>query len=140
VIARHPSAKEQIMDDDGRGWLIFAGVVLMVAGVMRFFDALWAFHYHGALPQNLEDALFGHSLSTYGWLWLVVAIVVFLCGLGVMARSQVARWIGVAAGAIIAITSIWWIAYYPIWSLVYIGIGVMVMYALLAHGERVPAD
>jgi magnesium-transporting ATPase (P-type) len=132
------------MDDDrGRSWLLFAGIVLMVGGVMRFFDALWAFHYHGVLPQNLEDAIFGHSLSTYGWLWLVVAIVVFLSGLLVMSQSQMAqwtgqvgRWIGVLAGAIISITAIWWIPYYPIWSLLYIGLGVLVIYALIAHGQR----
>jgi hypothetical protein len=27
---------------DGEGWLVFAGTVLMVAGVKRFFDAIWA--------------------------------------------------------------------------------------------------
>jgi hypothetical protein len=123
-------------DDSGSGWLLFAGIVLIVAGVMRFFDALWAFRYHGVLPQNLEDAIFGHSLKTYGWIYLIVAIVVVLSGIGVMARSQVARWIGVAAGAVIAITAIWWIPYYPVWSLLYVGVGVLVIYALVAHGQR----
>ena len=56
-----------------------------------------------------------------------------------MSRSQVARWIGIAAGAVMAITAIWWIPYYPVWSLVYIGIGALVIYGLVAHGERVPA-
>jgi hypothetical protein len=53
-----------------------------------------------------------------------------------VSRSQIGRWIGVAAGAIMAISSIWWMPYYPIWSLTYIGIGVFVIYALAAHGER----
>ena len=120
----------------GEGWLIFSGVVLMVAGVMRFFDAIWAWTYHGTLPQNLEDALFGHSLSTYGWVWLIVAIIFFGAGLAVMMRSQLARWIGIVAAAIGAISAIWWMPYYPIWSLTYIALGVLVIYALIAYGGR----
>jgi hypothetical protein len=132
------------MDNDrGGGWLVFAGIVLLVAGVMRFFDALWAFHYHGALPLNLQDALYGRSLETYGWLWLSVAIIVFLSGLVVLSGTQMTRWtgqagrwIGVVAGGIMAVSAIWWMPYYPIWSLVYIAIGVFVIYALAAYGER----
>jgi hypothetical protein len=56
------------MDNKGEGWIVFAAVVLGIAGVMRIFDAIWAFHYHGTLPQHLEDALFGTSLKNYGWL------------------------------------------------------------------------
>lgn len=123
---------------DGYGWLVFAGIALMVAGVMRLFDAIWAFRYHGAIPQNLQNALFGTSLSTYGWLWLVVAIILFVSGLAVMVRSQLGRWIGIIAGAIGAISAIWWMPYYPIWSLTYIGICVFVIYGLAAHGQREP--
>ena len=126
------------MEEDGEGWLIFAGIVLMVAGVMRGFDAIWAFRYHGVLPQNFEDAIFGHSLKTYGWVYLIVAIILFLAGLGVIARMQFARWIGIVAAAIASISAIWWMPFYPIWSLTYIGIGVFVIYGLGAHGGREP--
>jgi hypothetical protein len=122
------------MDNKGEGWIVFAAVVLGIAGVMRIFDAIWAFRYHGTLPQNLEDALFGTSLKNYGWLWLIVGILLILCAFGVMARSQLSRWIGIVAGAICAISAIWWMPYYPVWSLVYIGMGVFVVYGLAAYG------
>ena len=122
--------------EQGEGWTYFAGCALMIAGIMRFFDAMWAFYYKGAIPSNLQNALFGHSLSTYGWLWLGVSIILFLSGLGVFVRSQISRWIGVFAGALGAITAIWWMPYYPVWSLTYIGLSVLVVYALAAHGQR----
>jgi hypothetical protein len=124
------------MDNDGNGWLIFAAVVLGVAGIMRIFDAIWAFRYHGAVPENLQNALWGTTLKNYGWLWLIVGIILILCAFGVLARSQVSRWIGVFAGAVVAISAIWWMPYYPIWSLTYIGVGIFVIYALVAHGSR----
>ena len=126
------------VDDQGSGtgWLIFAGIILMTAGIMRLFDAIWAFSYSGTVPDNLQNALLGHSLSTYGWVWLGVAVVLFASGMAVMWRSQLARWVGIVGGAIAAVSAIWWIPYYPVWSLVYIAIGVMVIYALAAHGQK----
>jgi asparagine N-glycosylation enzyme membrane subunit Stt3 len=126
------------MDNDGKGWLVFAAVVLGVAGIMRIFDGIWAFRYHGAVPDHLQNALLGSTLKNYGWLWLIIGIVLILCALGVMARSQISRWIGVVAGAVIAISAIWWMPYYPIWSMAYIGIGVLVIYALVVEGGRQP--
>lgn len=121
----------------GEGWVIFAGIALVSAGIMRLFDALWAFHYHGVLPQNLQDALFGHSLNAYGWLWVGVAVILGLAGIGVFFRNQISRWVGVGAGVVGAVTAIWWMPYYPVWSLTYIALGILVVYALVAHGEHV---
>jgi hypothetical protein len=124
------------MNERGSGWTIFAGTVLLIAGVMRIFDSIWAFRYHGVLPSNLEAAIFGHSLKTYGWVYLVVAIILILAGFGVLVQSQVSRWIGIFAAAILGISAIWWMPYYPIWSLTYIGISLFVIYALAAYGAR----
>ena len=127
------------MDRRGGGWVVFAAIVLGVAGVMRFFDAIWAFSYHGVLPENLQGAIFGHSLKTYGWVYLVVAVVLLLCGFLVLTGSQSGRWVGIAAGAIGCISAIWWMPYYPIWSLTYIVIGALVIYALAAYGGKAEA-
>lgn len=127
------------MTRPGSGWLMFAAIVLGIAGVMRFFDAIWAFSYHGALPENLEGAIFGHSLKTYGWVWLVVAAIYIVCALTLFTGSQMARWVGVAAASVGAFTAIWWMPFYPVWSLVYIGLGLMVIYALVAYGGRAEA-
>src|SRR5689334_15845805 len=128
------------MEREGSGWLVFAAVMLGLEGVMRFFDAIWAFRYHGTLPQNLEGALFGHSLKTYGWVWLVVAAILIVSAFLVPNGSQLGRWVGIIAAAIGAISAIWWMPYYPVWSLVYIVLAGMVIYALAAYGgqEEVP--
>ena len=116
------------------GWVMFAAIVLIVAGVMRVFDAIWAFRYNGALPDNFEAAIFGHNLETYGWVYLVTAVILLGAGFAVLAGSELARWVGVFAGAVGAIVAIWWIPYYPVWSLVYIAAGILVIYALVTHG------
>jgi hypothetical protein len=126
------------------GWLIFAGVLMIITGVMRVLDAIWAFRYSGTPVDNLHQALFGHSLTTYGWIWLVVGVILIIAGLLVMGMMtlgsgvlrEVSRWIGVVAAGVTAITAVSWLAYYPVWSLIYIGLSVLVIYGLLTHYDE----
>jgi hypothetical protein len=122
--------------DDGAGMLFFAGTMLGLAGIMRIIDAIWAFSYNGALPDNLKDGVIGSELTNYAWLWLIVGIVLLVSSGFVLVRSQFARWIGLFAAAIAGISAITWMPYYPIWSLTYVAIAVTVFYALARYGSR----
>jgi hypothetical protein len=44
----------------------FSAIVLIIAGILRVIDAIWAFSYHGALLDGLRGALPELSLQTYG--------------------------------------------------------------------------
>ena len=91
----------------------------------------WAFRYHGVLPENFEAAWFGLQPQD---LRLDLSCGCYrphpLSGFALIVGRQVGLWIGVVAGAILAISAIWWMPYYPIWSLAYIAVGVLVIYAL----------
>ena len=120
------------------GWLTFSAVVLIVAGIMRVIDAIWAFGYHGAIPYNLHGALLGHSLKTYGWIWLIIGVILIVAGAAVLGPSdrpsaEVFRWVGIIAAGLAAISAIFVMPYYPVWSLIYIALAVMVIYGLSAH-------
>ena len=123
--------------DAGGGWLFFAGTILGLAGVARLFDAFWAFRYDGQVAGGLDGAILGTSLSTYAWVWVVVGIVLIGASFAVLNRSQFARWIGIIAGGLLAISAMWWMPFYPVWSLAYVALGVLVVYSLAAHGGRV---
>jgi hypothetical protein len=126
------------------GWLTFSAVVLIIAGIMRVIDAIWAFGYHGAIPDNLQNALLGHSLKTYGWIWLIIGVVLIVAGALVLGPSdrpgaEISRWIGIIAASLAAITAIFVMPYYPVWSLIYIAIAIMVIYGLSARYGEQPA-
>jgi hypothetical protein len=122
--------------DAGFGWLVFAGTILGLAGIMRIIDAIWAFRYKGALPDNLQDGVLGSDLKNYGWTWLIVGIILVVSSGLLLVRSQIARWVGYVAAALGGITAITWMPYYPVWSLTYIGLAVIVFYALIRYGGR----
>jgi hypothetical protein len=119
------------------GWLTFSAVIMIIAGIMRILDGIWAFRYKGAVVDNLHQAIFGDSLTTYAWIWVIVGAILIFAGLLVLGEQTVgsvlARWVGVVGAGIMAITAVSWLAYYPVWSLIYIGFSVLVIYGLLAH-------
>jgi hypothetical protein len=123
-------------EDRGFGWLFFAGSILGLAGIMRIIDSIWAFTYKGALPDNLRDGVLGDNLKTYAWVWLVIGALLIVASFMVIARSQFARWFGIIAAGLAAISAITWMPYYPVWSLVYIGLAVGAIYGLSVYGGR----
>jgi hypothetical protein len=120
----------------GEGWLFFAGTILGLAGLMRILDSIWAFRYHGAVPDGLKDGVLGSNLKNYAWTWLIVGVILLASSFLVIVRSQVARWVGYIAAVIGALSAMTWMPYYPIWALTYVGIAVLVFYALARYGGR----
>jgi hypothetical protein len=127
------------------GWLTFAGVLLIVTGIMRILDSIWAFHYNGTVVDKLHGAILGHSLTTYALIWLIVGITSVVTGYLVMRpgslSAEMSRRVGIGVAGFNAILATSWMPYYPVWSLVYIGMGIVVIYALLVHfDEEVTTD
>jgi len=120
----------------GTGWLFFAGTILGLAGFMRIIDSIWAFSYNGAIPDRLKDGLLGSSLNNYAWWWLVVGLVLLGASFMVLTGSQFARWVGLIASGVAALTAMTWMPYYPIWALTYVGLAVLTFYALARYGGR----
>ena len=119
------------------GWLTFSAVVLIIAGIMRVIDAIWAFTYQ-RYPGNLQGALLGHSLATYGWIWLIIGIILIAAGILVLGpgnqpSAEISRWVGIIAAALAAISAMFVIPYYPVWSLLYMIVAILVIYGLSAH-------
>ena len=115
---------------------VLPAALLGVAGLMRILDSIWAFRFHGTLNANLGNAIYGTSLRSYGWLWLIVGIFAIIASFGVLLHLPFSRYVGMLAGAVLALSAVGWLPYFPIWSLVYIGLGVFSIYALSQLGRR----
>jgi hypothetical protein len=118
----------------GTGWLVFSSIVLITAGIMRVFDAVWAFDKDDELTQELQTLFYNDSLTAYGWMWLIVGVLMIVAGFGVLSGSELARWFGIAMAAVAVITGFLWIYAFPVWSLVSVIVGLLVIYGLGAYG------
>jgi hypothetical protein len=120
--------------DRGQGWIYFAGWLLAISGVFKLFDAFWAFEYDEALSETVQTILFQRDLASWGWPWLVTALILVAAGCAVVTGAQWARWVGVIAASLSAITSFLWIYHQPLWTMVSVALAVLVVYALVVYG------
>jgi hypothetical protein len=117
----------------GEGWIIFSGIMLAIAGLLDFFNGLWAMNH---ADTTVDTLFFENDLDAWGLFYVIVGIVLFLAGLAVFARAQWARWVGVFAASVALVTNMFWIFAYPETSLVLVIISAMVIYGLVVYGER----
>ena len=115
-------------------WLAFAAALLAVSGVFKILDALWAFKYDDERSEEVQTVLFERDLTSWGWVWLVVGVVLIATGFAVVTGAEWARWVGIVAASLAMITFLPWIYYQPLWTVLSVTLAVLVIYALAAHG------
>jgi hypothetical protein len=120
------------LEERGSGWVGFAGVMLIISGALDIVSGLWALDHKGTIAELLYE----HKLETWGWIYIIGGIIVVLAGCAVFGRAQWARWVGVLAASVSIIVNMTWVFAYPIQSLILVGVGAMVLYALLVYGGR----
>lgn len=123
----------------GTGWIIFAGVVMVIAGANMFINGLWALNASSAITKTFKDTLLfsDTNLDTWGWIYAIVGLVVLLAGMFVFVRSRWAVWVGILATTVQAIFAFFWL-FTPYWegALVIIIIDMLVLHALITYGQR----
>ena len=116
----------------GQGWIVYAGIMLLIVGVKLFMDGLWALDRADTV---VDDLYYSDDLGTWGWIWLISGIVVFAAGVSVFSRKEWARVVGIAAGVLGVVINFFWLFAYPIGALVGIGLSSMVIYGLTVYGD-----
>ena len=128
------------MADQTSGWAAgyaaFAGVMLVLVG---FFQAC------AGLVAIIEDQFFvvgaewtfKFDVTTWGWIHLILGIVVLASGFGIFTGNVAARTVGVIVAGISAAVNFLWLPWYPIWATIVIALDVAIIWALTAHGRDI---
>lgn len=117
------------------GGAMFAGVLLLVDGVLAVLNGIVALAGDNVYA-NVGDYTYKFSLTSWGWIHLVIGAVLVLTGLGILNGLGWARWLGVAMAAVSIVANFTWLPYQPIWAVIAIAIGVFVIWALLTERSR----
>ena len=117
----------------GTGWIVFAGILMILAGANMAINGLWALHASSQIEKAVGDTLLFSSsnLDTWGWIYLIVGALVAIAGIAVFFRAKFGMWIGIIAAVVQAFFAFFWI-FSPYWpaALIIIAIDLMVLYAL----------
>lgn len=115
------------------GWVTFVGVYLGVAGVL---NALWGIAALAEKSNFDEQSLIWSSLSTWGWVALIVGVIQIGGALLVASRR--------AGGAVVAgflaflglMVNFLSLGAYPIWSVILLAVDALILWAVTVHSDE----
>lgn len=118
----------------GAGWLTFAGIMVLLAGVL---NVIWGIAAIDSANFFIEDERFIFSdLNTWGWIIVIIGVIQVLAAFSIWAGGQFGRWIGIIAASVSAIGALLSIPGYPFWSLAVFGIDLLIIYGLTVYGAQ----
>ena len=127
------------------GWTFFAAFMMIMIGVFHSIAGLAAIfedEFLRVVPAVGTEAegdvyFLQFDATTWGWVHLILGIVILLAGFGLFPGAVWARTVGVILAVISAIVGFAWLPWYPVWAIVIITIAVAVIWSLTVHGRDV---
>jgi hypothetical protein len=114
------------------GWAIFAGSIMVILGGLNFFYGLAAILNNDVVVVGGHGAIIA-DLTAWGWVTLILSLVLILTGFGLFVGSGAARVLGVVIVSINAIAQVWIFPAAPLWAFIVILLDVIIIYNLTAR-------
>jgi hypothetical protein len=118
------------------GWALFAAIMLMIAGFFQIIAGIAAIA-EDDFYVTTQKWVFEFDVTTWGWIHVVLGILLLCVGAGILTGNVLARTVGVIIAGISAIGNFAFMPYYPVWAILVIAIDVAIIWALTAHGRDV---
>lgn len=116
------------------GWLLFAGAMVMIAGILNVIYGISGIGNANWLEANSSFVF--SNMKTWGWIVLIVGILQLIAAFSIWAGNEFGRWIGILSAGINSIVMLMFIPAYPFGALAVFAIDVLVIYGLAAYGGR----
>jgi hypothetical protein len=118
--------------EEGGGWLLFAGIMIVMVGVLNVIYGIAAI---GSASFFVADQKYILSdLSTWGWVMLILGALQIFAAFSIWNGGGFGRWFGIAVAALNAIAALLSIPAYPFWSLAVFTIDILIIYGLASYG------
>ena len=120
--------------DPGKGWVLFAGVMLGVFGVLNILYGIAAISDSTFYVQDVKYVI--GSLNLWGWFLTVIGIGQVVVAIGIFRAAEWARWLGIAFAAANMIVQFLVMPAYPVWAIIVFFVDVIIVFGLLNYGGR----
>lgn len=117
------------------GFVIFAGLILVMVGTFNFIDGLVALFNDDYFGERASELL-AFNYTAWGWFLLIFGLIQLFSGIGVLAGQTWARAVAVTIAMLNAVAQLAFLKADPIWSVLIITLDVIVIWALVVHGRE----
>jgi hypothetical protein len=114
----------------------FASIMLMIAGAFQFFAGLAALINDELFVVGAEY-VYEFDTTTWGWIHLLIGVILFLAGLALLQGAVWARTVVVIVASLSALANFLWLPYQPWWSIIIITLNIFIIWAVTAHGRDI---
>jgi hypothetical protein len=121
------------------GFILFAAIMMIMAGFFQALAGLVAL-FENEFYVATRNYLFQFDATSWGWIHLIVGLIVAFAGFAIMAGRTWGRVVGITLAVVSAVVNFAFIPYYPFWALTVIALDIFVIWALAAHGRDVATD
>jgi hypothetical protein len=119
------------------GFSTFAGVVMVIAGIWHVLQGIAAIA-HDHIYVSTPDYVYSFDLTGWGWIHLVLGVVVAAVGVAILRGHSWAAAMGMILAGLSLLGTFLFIPWYPFWSLLIMALDALVIYALARYqSERV---
>jgi hypothetical protein len=123
------------MNETLSGWWVFAGVLLIVAGLLNIVYGIAAIGDSKFFTENVTFIVSG--LNTWGWILMIVGVLELVAAFSLFAGGEFGRWFGIFIASLNSIAALLSIPAYPFWSLAVFALSIIIVYKL-AEGPEGP--
>ena len=123
-----------VEESPGYGWVVFAGTMIAIAGVLNFIYGIAGISNSKFYARGVEYVV--SDIKTWGWVLLIVGIAQVIAAFGIWVQAEWGRWIGVFSASVNIIIQLIVVSGAPFLALALVAIDVLVIYGLVAHGGR----
>ena len=121
------------------GWIVFAAFFMIINGIFGGLQGLTALLRDQSYFVVTKDGLVTFDYTTWGWIHLILGIVLILTGIFLLRGATWARVLGVILVGLHMIAQFAFLSSFPVWGIVMITLDVLILYALLVHGREISA-
>ncbi len=122
------------------GWVVFAGFMLVLAGVFHVIQGLVAVFRDEVFLVGPAGLVVNVDYTTWGWTHVAGGALAVLVGACLLAGQMWARIVAVIVAMLSAVANIVFLPAYPIWSTIMIALDVLVIWAVTVHGSEIKND
>ena len=118
------------------GWIAFASMMMVMLGSFHAFQGFIALLNDDYYLVRKSGLAIHVDYTTWGWVHLVLGIIIALAGLALLAGRMWARIVAVLAALVSAVVNVAFLAAFPVWSSLMVVLDIVIIWAVMVHGRE----
>jgi hypothetical protein len=120
------------------GFAMFAAILMIIAGLWGIIVGISAI-LNDKVFVTTQGYLYEFDITVWGWLHLIIGILVGGAGIGIIQGATWGRAVGIAVASLSLLANFLFIPHYPVWSIAIIALDVLIIWALITYPSRAGA-